>query len=256
MHPDLRTVIELQQADLRIADLSSQIDSLPSQIRKVEVQLADFLKAYDERKQRLAQNQKERRDMEGDIQAIRAKISKHRDQLYEMKTNEQYKAMVVEIEGEETKIRAIEDKLLEEMLEAEQLDQFVKEAAARLEGEKARVAAEVRRLESLRDQDVAERSGVEAERQRLAESLPVAARDLYEKTRRARGLAVAQVIDASCSGCHVRLRPQAYNEVRASGALSTCETCGRILYYIEPQPLESEAAAEAQSRVTGAASAN
>ena len=117
MHPELKTVIELQQVDLKIAELTLQIDAAPSQIQTLETQLSDFLHAHEERKVRLSANQKERRELEAEVQAVQGKISKHKDQLYQVKTNEQYRAMLKEIEGEEGNIRTIEDKTLERMLE-------------------------------------------------------------------------------------------------------------------------------------------
>lgn len=142
MHPDLKTVIELQQVDLHVADLSQRIEVVPGHIHKLETQLSDFLHAHEDRKARLGSNQKERKELEADIQSIQGKISKHKDQLYQVKTNEQYRAMLKEIEGEEENIRRLEDKILEKMVEAEGLQKLVQEAAARLEGEKARVEAE------------------------------------------------------------------------------------------------------------------
>ena len=233
MHPELQKVIELQEADQRIASLTSQIETIPSQIRKIEDQLSASLHAHEERKSRLAANQKERRDLEGEIQVIRTKISKHKDQLYEVKTNEQYKAMLHEISGEEEKIRKIEDKVLEKMSEAEDLETHVHDAAARLEGERARVAGEKKGLEAERSAAESARREAEERRRALAVGLSDPVLRLYEKARRARGIAVVPVVDGSCSGCHVRLRPQAYNEVRSSGDIMTCESCGRILYYVQ-----------------------
>src|SRR5204862_7610706 len=83
VHPELKTVIELQQVDLRIAELTLQIDASPSQIQTLETQLSDFLRAHEERKVRLSANQKERRELEAEVQAVQAKISKHKDQLYQ-----------------------------------------------------------------------------------------------------------------------------------------------------------------------------
>ena len=65
VHPELKTVIELQQVDLKIAELTLQIDASPSQIQTLETQLSDFLHAHEERKARLSANQKERRELEG-----------------------------------------------------------------------------------------------------------------------------------------------------------------------------------------------
>ena len=138
MDQGLKTVIELQQLDAEIAEFSAQIDLLPKEIQAIETQLHEFIHAHDERKQRLAKNLKERKDFEVEIQSIRAKINKHKDQLYEVKTNEQYKAMLKEIEGEEAKVRSFEDQILEKMVEAEDLEEHIRDAASRLESAKPR----------------------------------------------------------------------------------------------------------------------
>lgn len=233
MHPELQTVIDLQDVDRKIGELTLRINFIPTQIKKIEDQLNEFLHAYDEHKRQLASNQKERRDFEVEIQTINGKISKHRDQLYEMKSNEAYKTMLHEIQGEEGKIRQIEDRILEKMVESEQLEQYVKDAASRLDSERSRVAQEKKELAGEREQDVAERIEAEGRRTALAGSLSDNTLRVYERTRKSRGTVVVQVIDGSCSGCHVKLRPQYYNEVRGSDTLMTCENCGRILHYIE-----------------------
>ncbi|MGH9433846.1 MAG: zinc ribbon domain-containing protein [Terriglobia bacterium] len=243
MHPEVRTVIELQRIDHKIAEMGSRIDALPARIQAIEHQLKDFLSAFESAKQRLAASQKERRELDAEIQQIHSKITKHRDQLYQVKTNEQYKAMLKEIEGEEGNIRKIEDRILERMVESEQLETQIKEASQKLDSEKARVAGESGDLEAERQAAIAERNQLTARRQELAESLTGEVLNLYDKLRKARhGIAVAEVRDGFCSGCHVRLRPQAYNDVSTSDGLFTCETCGRILYYDPPAEPVGESA--------------
>jgi predicted nucleic acid-binding Zn-ribbon protein len=248
VHSDLKTVIELHQLDSRIAELTAQIEALPSEIQTLEAQLSEFIHAHEDRKQRLAQNHKERRDLESEIQVIQARISKHKDQLYEVKTNEQYRAMLKEIEGEEANVRRIEDQLLEKMLEAEELEKLIKEAASRLDSEKARVAAEVQRLQTLRQADEEERDRLLAQRQQDETTLPPEILELYERVRKARrGLALAEARDGCCTACNVRLRPQVYNEVRTNESIVTCESCSRILYYVElpAEGTEAEGSAKA-----------
>lgn len=239
MNPDLKGIVEVQQFDQEVAELTAQIDSLPAQIQRLQSQLDDFIHAHEERKKRLAANLKERKDLEGEIKSIQEKITKHKDQLYQVKTNEQYRAMLKEIEGEEANIRGIEDQILEKMIESEDLQKHAAEAAAQLEGEKARVAAEVKRLEGVRQKDVDERAAVEGRRKELAGALAGSVIALYDRIRSYRtGVAVAEVRNGLCTACNVLLRPQAYNEVRSNDAVLTCENCGRILYYLEPTAAE------------------
>jgi uncharacterized protein len=246
---ELKTLIELQQADQALSRLASRISSSPLEIQALRNELSAFVQALDERKTRLAANQKERRALDAEVQEIRSKISRHKDQLYEVKTNEQYKAMLKEIEVEDGKIRKIEDRILEKMVEAERIEELIREASSRLDGEKKRVDAEVKKLESARQADERERDRLEGARKSLVSTVSPEAYLLYDKMAKARnGMALAEVRDGFCSGCHVRLRPQAYNDVRMSDRLITCETCGRILYYVEPAEEDSREESQSSQR--------
>lgn len=244
MHSELKSLVELQKIDHQISEITARIEAIPPRIKAIEAQLAEFIHTLEERKKRLAANQHDRRELEGDIQAARAKIAKHRDQLYEVKTNEQYRAMTREIEGEEAGIRLVEDRILEKMLEVEQLEKQIHEASSRLQSEKSRVAEEVRLMESEGKAAQGERAEMLARRKALAAELPAERVEFYERLRKARsGTALAAVRDGFCTGCYVRLRPQAYNDVRNTDQFITCEICSRILYY-EP-PAEENPAADA-----------
>ncbi|PYV14363.1 MAG: hypothetical protein DMG21_18320, partial [Acidobacteria bacterium] len=132
--------------------------------------------------------------------------------------------------------------------EAEELQKQISDAAARLDGEKARVEGETRALDARREADIRERGGLLAERQQLDAALGEAMRSTYERVRAGRnGVAVAEARDGFCTGCHVRLPPQAYNEVRTNKMLVTCENCSRILYYVEPRE-RNEPNPEAQAK--------
>ena len=245
MYSDLKTLIDLQRLDQEIAELSSRIDIFPNQIQSIEKQLNDFIHAHEERKQHLSANQKERRDMEGEIQVIRQKISKHKDQLYLVKTNEQYRAMLKEIEGEEANIRGTEDRILEKMIESEELQKLVTEAAGRLDSEKARVAREKAELEAAANTSKEERDHSVQERQELATKLSEDILTHYERVRKGRGgLALAEVREGKCMGCNVLLRPQLYYDVRAGEGLYECENCARILYSRERLSTSAETEAE------------
>ena len=238
MHPDIKNVIELQQVDLKIEELTKQIDSLPGQIQTLHSRLDEYIHAQEDRKKRLAANQHARKELDGDIKVIQEKIAKHKDQLYQVKTNDQFRAMTKEIEGEEAKVRSIEDEILEKMLEAEEIQKQVQEAATRLESQRTLVAAEIARLEFEQKADDQERRGLQARRSEIQASLSESTRSLYDRIRPARrGIAVAEVREGLCTACNVLLRPQIYNEVRTNEILLTCDNCGRIIYYPEPAPL-------------------
>ena len=56
---------------------------------------------------------------------------------------------------------------------------------------------------------------------------------LFERVAHGRkGIAVAEARDGLCTLCHVRLRPQKFNEVRRNDGLHQCDSCTRILYFV------------------------
>jgi predicted nucleic acid-binding Zn-ribbon protein len=75
---------------------------------------------------------------------------------------------------------------------------------------------------------------LQAQRQQDETTLAPEILELYERVRKARrGVALAEARDGACTACNVLLRPQVYNEVRTNESIVTCETCSRILYYVE-----------------------
>ena len=49
----------------------------------------------------------------------------------------------------------------------------------------------------------------------------------------ARGIAIVQVIDSICLGCHMNIPPQMYNELHRENEMKTCPHCHRMLYVIK-----------------------
>src|SRR5689334_4339741 len=121
MNASLKLLIEIQELDNVIRGLESEIQSLPRKIAAIESQLASHIAQVEADKAKVAENQRSRRKREGDIALCREKISKHKDQMLAVKTNDQYKAFVHEIEFQEVAIRKLEDEILVEMEESESL---------------------------------------------------------------------------------------------------------------------------------------
>src|ERR1700753_4101952 len=97
MHPDTHLVIQLQSLDRKIAALEKEVAALPKHIAAIEKTLESHLRKLEADRAALAANQKDRKKLEGDIQANEQKMSKLRDQMAGAKTNEQYKAFMHEI---------------------------------------------------------------------------------------------------------------------------------------------------------------
>jgi predicted nucleic acid-binding Zn-ribbon protein len=245
LHPDLQLLIRLQQLDTELESARLRIADIPSIQQALDDKLAEQNGRVAAVKQQLTNSQTVRREIEKEVAAIQSRLSKYKDQLMEVKTNKEYQAMQKEIATAEEGVRAHEDRILDRMEEAEGLAQQLKQAEAELKRQQADIAREREALqqEAARlEQGVAKTS---AARTALARELSPAALALFEHVSRQRkGLAVAEARDGHCMVCHVRLRPQVFNELRRNESLIQCDSCLRILYFA---PTASESAASQAS---------
>lgn len=248
MHPDVKLAMELQKVDREIARVSVEVAYLPRHIQEIESKLAGAQSRLEADRLALVENQKERKKLESGIGVIQDKISKYKGQIFDVKTNDQYKALQHEIGFGEDEIRKIEDKILERMETAEGLESKVKRAESQLALERAEVEKEKAEATARTRDDQQALAALEKQRDALRHQIAPATLANYDSLcRTRRGSAVAEVRDGACVECNVRLRPQAFQELKVNDAVKHCERCSRILYYVPPPVPEVPADQQAAS---------
>ena len=243
MTADIEQVTRLQSLDLRIAELEREIATLPKHIALIERALDSHVRKLEADHAALLANQKERKRLEDDGKVEGQKTSKLRDQMLLAKTNEQYRAFQNEINYCEAAVRKYDDRILDLMAEAEPLDSNVKQAEAALQEEKKQVEAEKARARERTAQDQKELDQYRTERKELVSRTKAQTYSAYERVRKKwHGTAVAEAAAGRCGACQIVLRPQFFQDLRNSGELMFCESCGRILYYNPPVSFEHHVA--------------
>jgi len=241
VNPDIQHLIRLQHLDSEIESARRRIAEIPAVQDALATRLEQAAAAVAAVKQRLAESQTQRKAIETEVATIQTRLSKYKGQLLELKTNKEYTTMLHEIATAEAAIRSHEDRVLERMEEAETLTGELKAAEAELKTQQAAIAVERKSLEG--EASALQRTADEksAARGEAAKELSPQALKLFEHVSKQRkGLAVAEARDGGCTVCHVRMRPQMFNEVRRGENLIQCESCLRILYFV-PQDAPTRA---------------
>jgi len=236
MSPDLEHLIELQNLETAIEESRRRIAAHPQRVADADARLANAKAAVDAAKQRFKGNQDARREQEKEAATYQSRLSKFKDQLSAVKTNREYQAMQLEIETAQKELGVVEERVLERMMEADTLTAEVKKAEQAAAVQQKDVDAEKKTLaEELTTVEAALQDAT-AKRNTLLASLPSRLVALFEQVARARkGLAITTATrDGLCSACHVRLRPQVFQEIRRNDQIIQCASCNRILYYIPP----------------------
>jgi len=233
---ELQSLVQLQELDLALKQLRDKVRRVPVELGALEQDLAECRRLYESVLKNQEEGDKHRRHLESEVEISRQKLSKYKDQLMSVKTNKEYQAMLAEIANCDKEISAKEDQILERMILIDEWTEKQRAAKKELDAREKEISAKRQELEAFRIQSESEMGQLEGQRSVLRQRLSPELVELYERIATVRhGVAVAPALDQSCQGCHVRLRPQLFNEVKTNLQIIRCESCSRILYYPPPQ---------------------
>lgn len=232
MREDLAQVVDLQTLDLEIARLQREVQKVPLEIAHLVQELESSRGAWEQGRERLGTLEQLRRRKERELEDVTADQRKRQARLFEVKTNQEYAAVLKEIEGLKDRRSTLEDEILELFDHIESAQTAVREESARFRERETWCGEQRTAKEETLKRLQGELERLQEERRRQASRLETGLLQSYQRLLRSRGgLAVAPVRDGSCLGCHVALTPQTYNELRKGEVLITCANCQRILYW-------------------------
>ena len=241
----LQNLLDLQSVDTRLQDVRTRLAAFPKKIAEVDARVAGAKAELEKSIAAQFATVKDRKKYELDVEQWKDRVRKYQDQTSQVKTNEAYKALQHEVQMAEDEIAKAEDRLLEQMVSGEEYDRRIKAAEKLLKevedvarAERAKIDAE----KSVAEKELAEGN---AERARAVAQIPEDMMDHYDRImKKHNNVALAEVRDEKCSACGMRVRPHVFQAMRraASEEMFHCETCTRILFYVEPAASAAAAA--------------
>jgi hypothetical protein len=239
---DFDLIIELQRLDSELREASLVLEGIPRLVQDVDKRIQATTKLVADAKDKMAQNQKKRRDLENDVKDMKVQVGKYKRQLNEVKTNKEYTALLHEIEETQRKVDTLEEAIIAEMLAADDVEEEIKAALRKQGTEEDVLKKEKIVLDEKMKQTEALFAALTKEREAQLPRIPGEQLRLYEAIYQKKGgTALSPVTGDFCAMCHMRVRPQMLNEIRDKTKVILCEACGRILYWTaKPEPVKSE----------------
>ncbi len=224
-------LIGLQVIDREIYSLNREKKDMPARAKAIEEVLKNKKTDIKQAEEDLKSMQVKLKDKEISLQQKEEQIKKLQLQLYQLKSNKEYSAMLTEIEGVKADNSIMEEEIIKLMDEidaarkkiAEEKELFKKEEAGS-QKEKEVIKTREKEVDSRLSELSSQRENVvpDIEKQILAR---------YERVLKNReGLAIVPVEDGACSGCHMNLPSQVVNEAKIKESIIVCGSCSRILY--------------------------
>ena len=234
LNRDVEKLWELQTVLSQLADREKQLTSKPESFAAVDRQWQQANEEMTRLQQSIEQLSKERRRVEGELGEQQEILKKYQGQLMLVKNQQQYAAAWKEIDATRKQVKELEDADLKTMGEIESLQADLDQRRGGSADLKSRWDeahnAWQHSLGDLRTEVDQLKKRAEEIETRLPERLR---RDFQQIFKQRQGIAVARIINDSCSACRTRIRPALFQQLKR-GELVYCEGCRRILYLERP----------------------
>lgn len=232
LNEQLRLLIELQKLDRRIISHGKTIKAIPQKISSMDAPIQEAEKGVTQAKSRYESLEKNKREKELSVEAIKDKIQKAKARTSDIKDNKAYQAHLKEIENLEKSITDMDDDILALMEQMEPLASELKAADAALAAQKQRAQELRKKLDAEAAEAQKELDSIQAERGQYTDPVDEKNYTLYmDLLTSLGGQAVVDVDDEICGGCFMNIMPQLYVEVQKGQKIIQCPQCRRILYY-------------------------
>ncbi len=229
----METLLKLQDLDLKIQALRAREKAIPKQKEKFDIRRERLAAELEEAEQNYRHLLLEQKQCESEIDEFQSHIEKYQQQLLLVKKNEEYQALLHEIEMLKKQVAAKEERIISAMVQADETKERLEEDKKRIDAELAKIDRECAAIDKELEDAGSERLALERQREPLIQEIDPELLDRYEKIRSRKkfGPTVVPLNDEVCTGCHMHVPAQIVNEVLAGEKIHACIHCGRLLYY-------------------------
>jgi hypothetical protein len=231
----IQNLLALQAVDLRVRGLKTKLATLPAEKARLDKSIEDAKTGVKRAKEALSSVERQIKDSEARIAQANADNVKLQSQTLMVKKNDEYQAMLKQIEDNKSKISDMETVEIELLDKVEAARKGVHDAEKALSDAERSVKSEIHEFAQLEKDVIAEYKELVASRPVYEKKVEQATLDVYNRlVSRGKGTPVAKVKDGThCGNCQLKLTPQTLGQAR-SGVLAYCDNCSHIVYMDVP----------------------
>ncbi len=234
MHPDLESLLKLQEHDRAVMHIEKELDALKPEVAVLDTVIAE-LESTLARAERFAAEVTERREtLEGKIESYRVMQDRRRQKLEWVRGGKEAATLMAEIDLARSVLAKEEAEWMRSADEVQNAEAAVEEARAALD--ETRAGQEPRRVEidKLRSdcEKRLELAGVE--RETASGGVRKTALARYERIRKGRApLALYPLHGGACGHCYTTVPLHVRQQLQQTEGADTCEACGVLMYLPE-----------------------
>lgn len=226
----IEDLLKLQEVDMRIRSLNARLVMIPSEIKKLDAEIEAEKKKIHDEKEIFLKSELEIKKIESSIGEKNNDMRRIQGQSVMVKKNEEYKALLNEIENVKRKIGDFETEelILMEKIQAEK--NKLKNLEAHFKEREKNIAEEKKELEDAAAKLKAEIARIQSGRAELESIIEPGALSIYSRIlSRGNSSPLVQINQNMCGNCHLKLTPQTVNTARKE-VMTLCDNCSHLLY--------------------------
>lgn len=244
MRSELEKLINLQKTDTNLRRLKKIIENAEQKRAEIEQEFEQHAFSIREIQGRRDVLNTERAALEKQIAENKTYLERADRNLKHAQNQKEYETAMRETDSLQKQITAFEAEIVEKMATGEEVEKELTERADEINNLDSRRDEAFQAFDKEVEVSKTEFESETAKRAEVFDTLPAQMASVYNRmAQRSRdGIAVAEVVNGSCSACFMSLRPQMMLEVKRMDKVVLCESCSRILY-VNLEPAANEAAA-------------
>ena len=233
-------MINLQKIDKKIDAIKDRLKNLPHEIAEINTKIEELKKELLALDEELKNKELVLREKNSEYKEEQEKLALYKKQLLDIKNNDEYRAMLHQIENQKKVIEKIEDEIIS-------LEEDFEKFKADLPAKKKSIQDNIRNIEDNREKlkslDTILGKEIDAlisDRRKIEEKIKMSVLRKYERLR-AKGyrevlVPIKRIVgnegeEYVCSACSSTIPLEISLKVREGEAFLRCENCGRYLYY-------------------------
>lgn len=230
MIEELRLLIDLQKNLERQQFLKGEFEN-PSMLKDLKAPFEEMKKKREERENLIKEMEKKQEELEREVNEKKEEIKALRQKLQAVRNQKEYSEVLNGIDSIQKIVSGKEEEILQIMEKLEEEKKVLEEEKVKGQPLEEKFLEALKKWEEVKKEWEGELSGLELEEKIIKSKLSRETLSLFERIYQLRkGQAVVPVVDGSCSGCHIILRPQQLADVKSGSQIIQCDQCRRILF--------------------------
>ncbi len=249
MPGQLQAIVTLNEVLVQLDETEAKLAGIPDWMQELHEEHSRYREEIEAAEAEIEEASQVRRAAEAEVTDAQARLEHYQGQISAVSTQREYGALLKEIDTTKQQIGEFEQKALDSLSRQEEAETKLTDLRENFKDLDERYSTQLKKWESEKPSVAKTAKSLRGQVEEQKDLIPLPIFSFFQRLRDRFGdQALAQVIRVEaakggnalwhCSACSYRVRPQVVVEIRSNGNVVQCDSCKRILFFIENEEEE------------------